>query len=670
MSLENIQEKAIQTYNNNLKYLQKNHPKTFEKIELFNQAIDQNLIEATYDLKYENSYFEAINLKTNQNFYNQNSEEISAILVEEQVSFDTKKNSFKAFYDERCSTRFATNALNSFVIPNAFYGKAPFLDFEKKYLPQKEEFNKIFKYIIFGVGLGIHIPLIHEKLNASVYLIIEPNLELFRLSLFVTDYSKIAQDSTLMLAIAQNEIEFRNHFQVFLNEAYVFNHYLKLFKLNEGLDLYINIIQNVLISQDHLIYSYNRIFRSMYRTNKYIQENYKILNLYSTFNSIFPEKPILLLAAGPSLQKQIKFVKKNQDKFIIIAIYATMPLLEKHGIKPDIITQYDEQDKQVLNTIEKVKDISFFEKSIFIFAAHVNKKLLKYFNKENIFMFQGLYELKKDFGTLTSPSIGDLTYALCLILAKKNNIYLLGLDLAMTNDKKTHIDEHTGSNAFKELKDENESKIQEYSLRKNTIKIKGNFQDIVFTTPVFKLSIDILNIHSLKYKQKETNIYNLSNGAYLDNIKALKIKDMNIDSFENINKNDLLNDLYKFFEILSETNYNENDKEMKKQIKIDIKKMKKLLNNFSKIKDYKNLSEYIQKLFGLCDSLLLTSKDESLKALLQSFALSTLHHIFYILNLKNTVYFKDYQKELNNIIMVQFNKILETYKMSIKLKKD
>lgn len=667
MSLEDIQNKAIKTYNNNLSYLQENHKELYEKIELFNQGIDQKIINPTYDLEYKDNYFDAINLESKQFYYGTNSIKISKKFVEEQVSSETKKNSFKAFYYERYSNEFAKNALKSNVIPDFTYGNAPFVNFAQNYSPVIQEYKKIYKYLIFGVGLGIHIPLIHEKINASFYLIVEPNLEIFRLSLFVVDYSLIAKNSNLTFSVAQNEMEFRELFRKHLSNVYIFNHYIKLFKLSDNVDLYINTVQNVLISQDHLTYSYDRAFKSMYRTNTYIQQDYKILNLSKCYSTIFPEKPILLLAAGPSLQKEIEFVKQNQDKFIIIAIYATMPLLEKHHIKPDIITQYDEQNRQVLNTVEKVKDISFFDNTIFIFASHVNKKLPQYFKKENIFMFQGLYQLKKGFGRLTSPSIGELTYALALILAKNNDVYLLGLDLAMTEDKKTHIDGHTGSNAFKDLKDENESRIQEYSLRKNTIKVKGNFQDIVFTTPVFKLSIDVFNMHTQKHKQKDTKVYNLSDGAYFHDTPALNTKDINIEKLEKLDKNNLSQTLYNYFEINCEINYNQNDKELRELIKKDIKRLEKTLNRFYKKKNYKNLDEYKRTLFNLCDDLLLTVKDDGLKTLLQNFASATLHHIFYVLNLKRTIYFKEYQDELNNILYTQFNKIIETYKVSIKL---
>lgn len=50
--------------------------------------------------------------------------------------------------------------------------------------------NKSLKEIRkFGTLLGRHIPRITEKINASAYLVLERNLEIFRLSLFTVDYT-------------------------------------------------------------------------------------------------------------------------------------------------------------------------------------------------------------------------------------------------------------------------------------------------------------------------------------------------------------------------------------------------------------------------------------------------------------------------------------------------
>ena len=68
-------------------------------------------------------------------------------------------------------------------------------------------------FIVFGVVLGIHIPEIIDKMKAKVYHIIEPSLELFRLSLFVTDYSSLFEQSQVYFYIADEEQEFTQKFK-------------------------------------------------------------------------------------------------------------------------------------------------------------------------------------------------------------------------------------------------------------------------------------------------------------------------------------------------------------------------------------------------------------------------------------------------------------------------
>ena len=226
MDLENIQNNAIETYNRNLDYFKQSHTEIYKKIILLNEAIELKAIKETYVLEYKNSYFEINNQVTNQKYYGTNSLEFSKKMIEEQVNFNPRKNSFKTYYEFDVSQRQASNALNSNVLSNFYNENSPFINFFKSKLPEKEELKKIYKYIVLGTGLGLHIPLIHDKINALFYMIIEPNLEIFRLSLFVTDYSKIAQSSTLMFSVAQDESQFKENFKFFLSHAYVFDNFI------------------------------------------------------------------------------------------------------------------------------------------------------------------------------------------------------------------------------------------------------------------------------------------------------------------------------------------------------------------------------------------------------------------------------------------------------------
>jgi hypothetical protein len=74
------------------------------------------------------------------------------------------------------------------------------------------EFNK---FIFLGTLLGIHLNDIDKELNSKAYLILEENIEIFRLSMFLTDYESLHKNSKLFFCINENEKEFTKKFILF-----------------------------------------------------------------------------------------------------------------------------------------------------------------------------------------------------------------------------------------------------------------------------------------------------------------------------------------------------------------------------------------------------------------------------------------------------------------------
>ena len=622
MSLEEIQKNAINRYKDNLGFLEKTDKELFDKIKLYEEALEKGMVEENYSLEYKDNYFDIYDIKNEIFYYNTNSINYSKSVVK-TINFESNKSSFKTFYDYSFDKDVIKRAKKASILSNSLFTNSLLTDYIEKNLV-KEEMKTIYKFIVFGTGLGLHIPILDEKIKAKLYLIVEPSLEIFRLSLFVTNYKKIFENKKVFFEISSSKEKFKKTINDLSDLTFVYDHYIKFFDFSKNCNYYIKVIQDFLLTQPHLIYSYSKTLMSLKRTYKYIEDRYNYINISEVLkDSILKNMPVLILAAGPSLEKEIEFVKENKDNFIIVAIYATLPLLEKYNIIPDIVTQYDQQDEIVMSTLKNMKSLDWLNDTIFLFSSHLDEKLIHQFSKENIYIFQALLMAKKRFGILTAPSIGELSYGLSLILGGEK-IYLLGLDMALSIKGESHIDKHAGGSAFNNMK---EASLENYSFRKSKIKVKGNFRKEVETLPVFELSINHFNKFTKMFRTKNLSIYNLSDGAYFEDTEPLLVDEIK-NKFSVINKKELNEKLKKLLNDLSSKEFDLDDKS---SIELELKDTKDLmreLNIFYLKKKYENSYIYKEKLFNLLDILLYKEVScVDLQRILKYYFRDNLHHI-------------------------------------------
>jgi hypothetical protein len=101
---------------------------------------------------------------------------------------------------------------------NYLWASIKIINYTVKYTPSDSYMKRVYKAIFIGTGLGLHIQSILEKLQSEVVFIQEKNLELFRLSLFVTDYEEISKSRTLFFSILEDEAAEQKTFVDFLNK--------------------------------------------------------------------------------------------------------------------------------------------------------------------------------------------------------------------------------------------------------------------------------------------------------------------------------------------------------------------------------------------------------------------------------------------------------------------
>ncbi|SFV54613.1 hypothetical protein MNB_SM-6-875 [hydrothermal vent metagenome] len=659
MNNTSIETQAQHTYEKNMLYFQAEHQGLYNQLTAFENALQNQYYTPKYELEYkQEGYFDVVELESGKWLYNMDSN-THADAIKEYVDFSKKDNLFETFRNLAFTKEMLHKYEKMDPLESAITTIAPIVNYTNQFANKETTMKKIYKFIFMGVGLGLHLTKLHEKLNSYTYFIVEDDLELFYLSLFVTDYKALTNNNaTLIFSVFDDDDMFRYKTHAFLREMPVYNHYLKYFHLLSHSTEKLKIMHSVIISQDYLKFPHSAVMQIYLRPLDYIQDAYKYVNIEALAeNAIFKNNPVLLLAAGPSLQNNIEWVAKHQNSFTIIAVTAAMGLLEKNNIKPDILIHVDGFQASMKH-LEKVEDIHFFDESIKLFASFTYPEFAQAFSKENLYIFQAAATIKKGYGQLTASNVGIMSYALA-VKFQAQELYALGLDMALdAKTGQTHLSEHVHS---KKLDIDHVLDLEEnINYHETVLKTEGNFQEEVPTTPHFIASLAELRGILSTIQTDEQKTYNLSNGAAIYKAIPKKINEINIQS--NLQKPDPI--LKTTFERFSSTNLSDDERKVIQQRVKHATNILSLLNDFEK-KHFSTLDKFHYDLLGLfMDILAEDGRDEvgDTDKVITLYIQMISGYIFDFINTKEISNPKKHIKKLSKLLTAQLSRLIKYYK--------
>lgn len=294
-----------------------------------------------------------------------------------------------------------------------------------------------------GFGLGYHLTELFSRDRFDRVFIIEPYLSIFYAAMLYNDLSPILKSEKVALIIGSKDNIYpiiRKDYQVSLAKK------IKFFEHSPSLNLFEEDYSKVYEEIKNAV-EYKNISKmtdikvaKQWRNNiisnlSYILESPKA----DDFFGLFSNQPIICVAAGPSLDKNIDQLKQAKDKALIICVGTALKALLKAGIEPDIIISMDGSKK----VYQQFKDISLLN-DVFLFSEKANSPLVNqgwvgpqvfFTMKRNL---SGWVEKMK--GEYTVINTGGSVAHSMVDLAYKfggNPIILVGQDLAYA-DKKTH----------------------------------------------------------------------------------------------------------------------------------------------------------------------------------------------------------------------------------------
>lgn len=550
---EQLHNALVTTYLSNLTFLKEYAFSLFQRVDGLSQYIASEEYKERFRLEFnkDDGEFDVYDIEHDIFLYNKAPKKKNNLIVS-KINFNTigsfsileeKTLNGEILFETPTETIFDQAARKLSENINEFHSVLG----DKKFNYKNAEVKDINKIVFIGTLLGRHIPRILNKTKAKNLFICEQNLEIFRLSLFVVDYSALATSAnTLVLSIMDEVDDFNSKFKAFLQTESFNNGCVKYVSTDYNVANFFDPIMDMLSVEKSTVFNHHLLLDNVTKLSFNRFYKYKILNNYFPNNdcNIFDNKPVLYLGAGPSLSKNIEWIHKNKDKFIIVSIAATINLLIAHDIIPDIVVTLDPQF-EILDKIHFSNEIIPKIKNTLIFASmNTDQRILDKLNQENLYLYEVIQSILPTSSVNSALTVGETGASLLLNFGVKE-LYLIGLDLSLNQETgETHSSDYITSK-FNIENIELAIEKNSFSLKDDLVYIKGNQKEKVITSRIFNASVNIFSRTIIDTKKESQNIYNLSNnGAYFANTIPMIVEDIkskNLDFIEKEDKNRILN---------------------------------------------------------------------------------------------------------------------------------
>ncbi len=439
--------------------------------------------------------------------------------------------------------------------------------------------------IVFGIGLGYHIPLLIRKTIPHVLIIVEEDINLLKSSFYTLDWEEI-------LKILKKK---KTNLFFVLNQS-----------LEKIVDNIINIIKFV-----HPILAYNLFLFLAFNNRPSLQELRRLLkekiflvlrgwgffddemrSLVQTAININNRIPVyigktkvpsdataIVVGAGPSLDRKIDFIKKNRRNSVIISCGTAIKALASEDIIPDFHVEI-ERPKITFDILKSSLSADFLRQFSIIGANPLYPKVFQLGKRSGMFLKlndAGAELFDKRFPRLgkVNPTVTNSGLSLALHHGFKK-VILIGVDLGWIEPHR----HHSSKSAYFDKK----SIIYKPNFKYDRIvpNRKGKF---VYTTDTLLWTKNAMEIIIKEFN--DAIVYNLSEGLDINGTREI---DEDVKILSSINKTEIVELMYRNYV----SDYEINLENKMKQIISDLHTLKKSLT--------KNLNRDIKNQYELTET--------------------------------------------------------------------
>lgn len=405
-------------------------------------------------------------------------------------------------------------------------GKRDTEELARKWVETLGELQRDTPVLMMGVGNFTYLKELAEQTeNPLTIVVYEPSLQIFRKFLEMTDIQKWMEKHLIIFWVDGLEGMDAKSMGDIINQVlkyelldsakyFILPNYEVLFP--EETVVFVKSCRDTAL-KELSIYQTNKLFsevmvKNLFSNARYLCDGYKTTQLVEV---IPRDIPGIVVAAGPSLNKNIHELKKAKGKAFIFAVDTAIKPLLQAGIIPDMFAVIDALKPIELVQMEEARDIPLLT------TLNAAPEVLNYHRGMKFFFNEG-YLFAEDIFEKSGHRAGDVSsggsvatniFSLFYKIGIET-VILVGQDLAYTGNK-SYAD-----GTFQE-------KIEEVDTS-YFMMVEGNFEKKVPTRTDLKLFIDWYNMYIERIREydKEFRVINATEGgAKIQNTELMTLEE-------------------------------------------------------------------------------------------------------------------------------------------------
>lgn len=411
-----------------------------------------------------------------------------------------------------------------------------------------EELKSVPNCFMFGVGLGYQLSELYQRVEIANLILVEPDLDMFFASLHTFAWDNLLDyleenhfGIHLMLGQTPEQfyIDMEQYYKMhgrFLSGSYLGIVHSFTKEIREIAKVikkeYTSVHTGLGFFDDHL-------FGASHACNAIVSGKH-FVDFRKKLDKKYKNLPVFIIGSGPSLDNDIPFLRKNQDKAIIIACGTAVDTLYHAGIKPDFYA-CTERTPEIRQALDVIPDKHFFDDIILLASDVVHPNTLDKFTHTAIFgkldepfytfAFRQIKEIQNiKLIQMMNPLVGNLGVSGALYLGFEN-LYLFGLDNGKKYGTESIHSKYTALYQKHGTSDKGGSYVTDAL-------VEGNFGGPFETGYYFKIAARnigfILGVFQREFKN--VTCHNCADGVKIDNTIPKHSYDLNFDNRAVIDK--------------------------------------------------------------------------------------------------------------------------------------